>query len=255
MCVIKALKKGMCHILFIFDRINLRVNMKLKYLIISFLILTLTYSCGQKQENVIAIDVLLTLPQDVYNQAVALNKSVLENNPNNFTLDAQHIPHITLIQAYVNESDVPEIEKVLEGLYETIENETLLVDKLQYNRDKEASFASMRIEKSEALMRLHEKVIKVLEPFSVSNGSQASYVQNEDGTPIDDFTITYVPKFVSDHSYENYNPHISLGVADTSVLDSLETHKFRPTKFMAPTLALYQLGNYGTARKLLWESK
>ncbi|WP_170245286.1 2'-5' RNA ligase family protein [Gelidibacter salicanalis] len=228
--------------------------MKLKYLIIPFISLTLTHACKQKQEHVIAIDVLLTLPQDVYTQAVELNKSVLQNNPDNFTLDAQHIPHITIMQAYVNESDLPEIEKVLVGLYKTIENETFLVDTLQYNKEKEESFASMGIEKSEALMRLHDQVIKVLEPFSVSNGTQESYVQNEDGTPIDDFTIAYVPKFISHHSYENYNPHISLGVADTSVLDSLETHKFHPTNFKAPTLALYHLGNYGTARKLLWES-
>ncbi|MBJ7882499.1 2'-5' RNA ligase family protein [Gelidibacter salicanalis] len=228
--------------------------MKRNFLIAFLLILALTHSCGENQDKIIAIDVLLTLPEDVYDQAVHLNQSVLKNNPNNFTLDDQHIPHITLLQSYVKESDLPEIETLLVGLYKTIADETFVVDQLQYAKDKNKSFASMGMEKSEALMALHEKVIGLLKPYSVSNGSQVSYVQNEDGTPIDDFTIAYVPKFVSDYSFINFNPHISLGVGETTVLDSLAQHH-QPTKFKAPALALYQLGNFGTARKLLWESK
>lgn len=229
--------------------------MKNNFLIIALLILTLTYCCADRQEQIIAIDVLLMLPDDVHDQAVDLNQSVLHNNPNNFRLDAQLIPHITLLQSYVKESDLPEIEKALVGLYTSIETELFLIDKLQYHPDKHESFASMGIKKSEALMALHEKVIALIKPFGVNNGSQASYVPNEDGTPIDEFTMAYVPKFVSDHSFEHYNPHISLGVAETALLDSLAQHRFRPTKFKVPAIALYQLGNYGTARKLLWESE
>lgn len=229
--------------------------MKKHLLVVALVLLTLTFSCADKHEQIIAIDVLLTLPEDVYAQAVGLNKSVLENNPNNFKLDAQHIPHITLLQSYVKESDLPEIENQLVGLYKSIATESFLIDALQYKKEHNENFASMGVEKSEALMALHEQVIALLKPYSVSNGFQESYVQNEDGTPIDDFTMAYVPKFVSDHSFEHYNPHISLGVAETTLLDSLAQHHFRPTTFKAPAIALYQLGNYGTARKLLWESE
>lgn len=227
--------------------------MKTNFLIIILIIITLTNSCAEKQNQPIAIDVLLTLPKDVYDQAIQLNRAILENNPNNFTLDDHHIPHITLLQCYVQENDLPKIKQVLNGLFKTIKNDTLWADHLQYNKDKTESFASIGIKKSESLMALHKKSIALLEPYMISNGSQEAYVQNADGTPIDDFTIAYVPKFVSDHSYGNYNPHISLGVAETSVLDSLEQYGFRAMKFQVSSIGVYQLGNFGTARKLLWQ--
>ncbi len=213
----------------------------------------LNTSCAPKQQQVIAIDVLLTLPEDVYDQAIQLNRAILDDNPNNFTLDENHIPHITLLQCYVQESDLPKIEKLLSGLYQTIANETLWADHLQYAEDNEESFASIGIKKSESLLELHKKTIALLEPYILPKGSQKAYVQNADGSPIDKFTMDYVPKFVSDYSYENFNPHISLGVAKTSVLDSLEQHNFRAVKFHASSISVYQLGNFGTARKLLWK--
>lgn len=229
--------------------------MKNTILIITLLILTLTSSCAKKQAEAIAIDVLLTLPKPVYDQAVQLNRAILENHPDNFTLDAHHIPHITLSQCYIVESDLPKVEQLLNGLYKTIEKDSLWANALQYNQDKTESFASIGIEKSKPLMVLHKKTIALLEPYIITNGSQEAYVQNADGTPIDQFTIDYVPKFVSHYSYENYNPHISLGVAETSFLDSLAQHHFRDMKFRASAIAVYQLGNYGTARKMLWESE
>lgn len=227
--------------------------MKSINLIITLLILTLTSSCVEKQPNVLAIDVLLTLPEGVYDQAIQLNQAILEKHPDNFTLDENHIPHITLLQCYIVDSDLPKVEQLLNGLYKTIEKDSLWADHLQYNKDKPESFASIGIEKSKTLITIHKKAIALLEPYIITNGTQEAYVQNADGSLIDQFTIDYVPKFVSHYSYENFNPHISLGVAKTALLDSLEQNSFRPTKFQATGVSVYQLGNYGTARKLLWE--
>ena len=227
--------------------------MKNNFLILVLITLTLTSSCVEKKPNVLAIDVLLTLPADVYDQAIELNRAIIEKHPDNFILDGNHIPHITLLQCYIVESDLPQVEQLLNGLYKTIKKDTLWANHLQYNKDKPESFASIGIEKSKALMTLHKKTIALLEPYIITNGTQKAYVQNADGTPIDQFTIDYVPKFVSHYSYENFNPHISLGVAKTTLLDSLEQHVFRATKFQATGVSVYQLGNYGTARKLLWE--
>lgn len=229
--------------------------MKNNHLLVALVILTLTNSCAQKEQKVIAINVLLTLPEDVSREAIQLNGAILKDHPNNITLDDNHIPHITLLQCYVQETDLPKIEKLLHGLYKTIKDDTLRVDELQYNKDKTESFVSMGIKKSKQLMALHEKTIALLEPYILANGSQKSYVRNADGTPIDEFTINYVPEFVNAHSFENYNPHISLGVAKTSLLDSLAQHNFRAMKFHAATISVYQLGAFGTAQKLLWESE
>ena len=219
------------------------------------LILLMVNACAPKQEEIIAINVLLTLPEEMDEQAIQLNRLIVENNPNNFTLDKNHIPHITLLQCYIPKSDLSNVTEVLKGLYKTVEKDTLWANTLQYSNDKKESFSSIGIKKSKPLLALHKKVIELVKPYIITNGSQASYVQNADGTPIDQFTIDYVPAFVSEHSYKNYNPHISLGVAKTSLLDSLEQNNFRPMKFRATSISVYQLGSFGTARKLLWEAE
>lgn len=229
--------------------------MNKNFLIISLLVITLISSCEQKQDKIIAIGVLLTIPENVYEQSIQLNRAILVSNPDNITLDDNHIPHITLLQCYIKESDLTKIEQALNGLYRTIENDSLWADELQYNKNKSESFASIGIKRSPPLMALHERTIKLLEPYNIPDGSQESYVQNADGSPIDDFTMAYVPKFVSAHSYEDYNPHISLGVAKVLLLDSLAHHKFRATKFQAAAIGIYQLGAFGTAQKLIWKSK
>ena len=227
-----------------------------KNLLLIALLATLVFSsCTQHPQKTIAIGVLLTVPSDVYEHAVQLNRAILENHPDNITLDAQHIPHITLVQAYIHETDISKIEKALSGLYKTFEQDSLWADELQYAKDQSESFASIGIEKSPSLMALHEKVIALLEPYILPEGSQNAYVPNGDGTPIDDFTLAYVPKFVSAHSYDNYNPHISLGVAKTTMLDSLAQHHFRATRFKAEAICIYQLGAYGTAQKRIWVSE
>lgn len=229
--------------------------MNRNFLIITLLLITVISSGVQKSEETLAIGVLLTVPEAISQQSIQLNRAILENHPDNITLDEQHIPHITLLHGYVQESDLSEIEQVLDEFYKSIELDSLWADELQYSKDKTESFASIGIKRSPPLMTLHENVIALLEPYILAEGSQKAYVQNVDGTPIDDFTLAYVPKFVSAHSYDNYNPHISLGVAETALLDSLAQHHFRATKFKAKAIGIYQLGAFGTAQKRIWESE
>lgn len=226
-----------------------------KYLLFSIILSVLfLQSCDSKNDEIIAIDILITLPETVEDYAVKLNQEIRLTNPENFKLDEHHIPHITLLQCYVLKSDLPEIESLLVPTYEFIRDQNLRITELQYNSTNEESFSSLGIEKSTALMTLHKFVINRLEPFIQKRGSSEAYVKNPDNSPIDQFTIDYVPKFVSHHSHENYNPHISLGVAKKSLLDSLQSD-FKPLKFKASTVAMYQLGAYGTAQVKLWESE
>ncbi|QOW08892.1 hypothetical protein Q73A0000_00280 [Kaistella flava (ex Peng et al. 2021)] len=222
---------------------------------VSFFAIFMMSSCVAKRDRTIAIDVLLLLPQNLSEEAILLNTAILKNNPDNFTLDKDHVPHITLLQCYVRQSDLPKITMALNGLYNMIENESLWANELQYKKDQPQSFASIGIEKSSALLAIHERAIALVQPYITTGGSQNAFIPTKDGSPIDQFTIDYIPKFVSNYSYENYNPHISLGVSETSVLHYLEKNEFREMKFKAPAVAVYQLGKYGTARKLLWKSE
>lgn len=208
-----------------------------------------------KQDKPIAIDVLLIPSEEVYNQALQLNSSIHHENPTGLKLDENHIPHITLLQCYIQEEDLPKVCKALEGIYKTIEKDTLVAESLYYSKDTQESFAMIRIEKSKPLIELHKKTITLLKPYMVANGSENAFIPNPDGRPIRKSTIDYVPNFVHNYSFENYDPHISIGMAKTTFLDSLSRTYFQPLKFRATSVCIYQLGDFGTAQRLFWKSE
>lgn len=227
-----------------------------KYFVLATVIIGFgAFSCTPKKEKIIAIDVLLTPSEEMLAQSLQLNALIKQNNPETIILDDNHIPHITLLQCFINEEDLPKVNSALEGLFETIKNDSLYAESLFYYKDQEESFSMIAVEKSKQLIKLHEKTIELVKPFIVFNGNAESFIQNPDGTAISQSTVTYVPVFVEKHSYENFDPHISLGVAQTTLLDSLAVNIFKPISFNATSVSVYQLGDHGTAQKLLWKSK
>lgn len=225
-----------------------------KKLLMLLILGSMGFSCSPTKNNLIAIDVLLTPSEIVDQQALHLSALINDNNPSSMQLDDNHIPHITLLQCYVKERDLPEIKKSLKGLFEFIKGENLYASKMVYNRETEDSFAMIQIDSTEPLSKIHAEAIKRLNPFIVKNGNETAFVPNPDGSPIDAFTIEYVSKFIEKYSYGDFDPHISLGVAEKVFLDSLEANVFQPVHFKVPSLDLYQLGDSGTAQKQLWSS-
>lgn len=212
-------------------------------------------SCVPKNNSIIAIDVLLIPSEKMQTQSLQLNEIIHSKNPETIKLDKNHVPHITLIQCFINEKELPKVNKLLDGLYQTIAQDSLYAESLYYEEDKENSFAMIRIKNTPTLLAIHTKVIELLKPYIVKNGSAASFVQNPDGTPIAESTLNYVPLFVERYSYEHFDPHISLGVAQTELLDSLDKNLFEPIYFRAKSLCVYQLGDHGTAQKQLWKAE
>lgn len=212
-------------------------------------------SCAPKKDNMIAINVLLTPAEEMNQTALQLSALIKQNNPHSMRLDENHIPHITLLQAFVKKSDLPEIEKSLEGLYETIKSDRFYASRIAYNKETEDSFAMIQIDNSKQMARIHAEVIERVKPFILMDGSESAFVPNLDGSPIDEFTLAYVPKFIENYSYENFDPHISLGVAKKVFLDSLSENVFKPNQFKTTSLSIYQLGDSGTAQKKLWSSE
>ena len=225
-----------------------------KKLLIFLILGSMGFSCSPTRNNLIAIDVLLTPSEIVDQQALHLSALINDNNPSSMQLDDNHIPHITLLQCYVKESDLTEIKKSLKGLFEIIKAENLYASKMVYNKETEDSFAMIQIDNTEPLSKIHSEAIIRLKPFIVKIGNETAFVPNPDGSPIDAFTIEYVSEFIEKYSYDNFDPHISLGVAEKVFLDSLQGNVFQPIRFKSPSLDLYQLGDSGTAQKQLWSS-
>ena len=109
--------------------------------------------------------------------------------------------------------------------------------------------AVLIVERTTELMWLHHRIIDAVAPFSVSGGTPAAFVGAEAVAGTVDRVETFVPKASGD----NYSPHITAGIANEAFLKQLKAAPFEPFAFWPDALAIFQIGNFGTAAKKLWE--
>jgi phosphoserine phosphatase len=202
-------------------------------------------------DNLIAIDVLLEPNHTMVVKSDAVNARLRGNYPDGYALDATHAPHITLLQRFVRTKDLDAVTAALTKVF-AAERPTDL--QLRAKGHEYGIWAGLAVtvyvvELTPELMRLHEKVIDAVAPFSISNGSAAAFV----GTGINAETIGWVEHFVPESSGPKYWPHVTLGVAHEDFAKQLKAEPFTSFTFKADAVAIYQLGNFGTAAKKLWE--
>jgi len=203
------------------------------------------------QENLIAIDVLLEPDRTMIVKANAVNARLRESVPTGYELDSTRAPHITLLQRFVRAKDLDAVTAALTKVF-AAEHPTELQLKAtgyEYVIWGGVAVTVFVVERTPELMRLHQEVVDAVAPFSVSGGTAAAFV----GTGINDETIGWVETFVPKSSGQSYQPHVTLGVAKEDFAKQLKAEPFAGFTFKAEGVAIYQLGNFGTAAKKLWD--
>jgi len=202
-------------------------------------------------DKLIAIDVLLEPNQTMLDKANAFNAQLRENYSAGYALDATHAPHITMLQRYVRAEDLEAVTTALTNLFAT-ERPTELQLKgkeLLYQIWSGVALTALAVERTPELARLQQKVSDTVAPFSASRGTSAAFID----TPSDADIVSYVEQFVPKSSGERYFPHVTLGVAHEDFVKQLIAAPFKAFSFGIRGVAIYQLGNFGTASKKLWE--
>ena len=90
-----------------------------------------------------------------------------------------------------------------------------------------------------------------MKPFTVEGGPIGAFTAPHGDAASDEALITYVSTFVPAMSGVNFNPHVSTGVAPKEYLDKMLSEPFEMFTFAPAGAAVYQLGPFGTAAKLL----
>jgi len=176
-----------------------------------------------------------------------------ENLPAGYELDASHAPHITLLQRFVRAKDFDAVTAALTKVI-VAERPTELRLKAKgydYAMWGGRAVTALIVGRSPELMRLHQKVIDAVAPFAVSGGTAGAFV----GAEINPETIGWVETFVPKSSGEKYVPHVTVGVADEDFVKRMKAEPYEPFPFSVEGVAIYQLGNFGTAAKMLWRNQ
>jgi 2'-5' RNA ligase superfamily len=202
-------------------------------------------------DKLIAIDVLLEPDRAMTDKSKSINARLRENYRAGYELDAAHMPHMTLLQRFVRAKDFDAVAAAItKVLVDEQPTELKLTTKsLDYVMFAGLAVTVLVVERASELVRLHHKITDAVAPFSVSGGTAAAFV----GAKAIAETVDWVETFVPKSSGENYLPHVTAGVATEAFLKQLKAAPFETLTFRPDGVAVYQIGNFGTAAKKLWE--
>jgi hypothetical protein len=174
--------------------------------------------------TVTAIDIALEPDVTMLRHAAALNARLRLSFPKGYALDASHRPHVTMLQRYVRTADLPKV------------------------------YVTVILAKPPAdVVTAQQQIIDAIAPYTVATGTAAAFDTTPAEPDINASTISYVAEFVPKSSGKNYIAHVTCGVASVAFVKTLEAEPFTPFTFSPVAVSVYQLGNFGTARKKLKE--
>ena len=200
--------------------------------------------------TLIAINVLLLPDAATAEKTLSTNARLLKNYPAGFALDANHAPHITLVQQFVNTKDLAAVANAVAAV---LSNEqpaqwqstaTGFYD-MAY---KNLGLVGIVIEPTAGLQRLQQTIIAAVAPFAVDKGTAEAFAPRAGGESITQATVDYVNNFVGSSSGINYHPHLTCGIGNRDFVDALKAEPFEPTSCRPIGVSIYQIGDYGTAQ-------
>ena len=209
------------------------------------------------QPAVTAIDILLEPDANMLKHAAADNQRLLVAYPKGFTLDAAHRPHITLIQRFVRTADLDQVYAAVEKVFAFANVNAMKLEAYKYYYASVGAdgVAGICAKPTPELLTLQGDLITAVAPFTVETGPVSAFTAPMDDAASNAAFIQYVSTFVPKMAGEQFNPHVSIGVAPKGYLDKMLAEPFAPFTFSPAGAAVYQLGPYGTAAKKLkdWE--
>jgi hypothetical protein len=205
------------------------------------------------QSEITAIDILLQPDATMLQYAADNNSRLLKVFPNGFDLDATHTPHITILQCFARNAD---LEKVYAAADKVIANASVTSMKLEafkyyYAPGGAVGVAGICAKPTPEILKLQADIIAAVKPFLAETGTIGSFTAPHGDAATDAALIGYVSTFVPKMSGENFNPHVSTGVAPNEYLDEMLAEPFKTFTFSPAGAAVYQLGPFGTAAKKL----
>lgn len=147
--------------------------------------------------SLIAINVLLDPDAVTVEKARVVNARLREDYPDGFALDANHAPHITILQRFVHTAD---LDKVVNAVTAVLRREQAMnweCNAMGYHAlaDKDLRSVGIVIEPTEDLRRLQQRIIDAAAPFAVEKGTGEAFAPRPDGGAISQPTVDYVNNF------------------------------------------------------------
>jgi hypothetical protein len=210
-----------------------------------------------RMSGLTAIDILIDPDAEAMKRARDVNSRLLESVPlpDGWALDDTHQPHITTLQRYVRTAD---LDRVHDAVGRTIAATDLAALSYRAVRITHADWGFpgiaptvLTVEVNDAVLDFQASLLTAISPFVESGGTTAAFVADP-GEEISPTIVDWVERFVPDQiGAGGYFPHLTVGVATFADLERIEAEPFEAFAVHPASVAVYALGNNGTARRLL----
>jgi hypothetical protein len=206
-------------------------------------------------DTLVAIDIAIEPDATMVQRSLADNARLRQNFTQGYNLDETHHAHISMLQRFVREADLEKVYAAIAGAVAT-ENPPswkLKAYKYYYIPAGPIGLAGIVVEVTDDLLRLQQKLIDAVAPFSVATATADAFFKLPSEPPLHEvpLLVEYIGKFVPDHSGKNFMPHVTVGVGLKDFLDAMLAAPFEAFTFSPAGASVYQLGDFGTARKNL----
>ena len=187
--------------------------------------------------SLLAIDVALLLPPRAYDLVTQLNAR-LAGPPDGFRFDADHLPHVSLVQQFVPATDLPLVSAEVGAVLSAAAPLTLVAERLRSS----GVTTSLDLAPTHPLATLHARLMDRLAPFDMTAGDADAFLAA--GEPVRARDVEWVTRFRTAAAYAAFEPHVTLGAG---VLDDAAP----ALEFEARQVAVCRLGRFCTCRRVL----
>lgn len=190
--------------------------------------------------QLLALDVAVLPPPEVRQRAIELSAALPAEASHGLRLDEHHHPHITLMQAFIR---AEELDAVLDRVAGVLRGRTPVTIGIT-GVEQIGNTLSMAVERTPALVALHEELMEALRGYERPGGTPAAFV-GADGRVGD---VLWVTGYRLKSSFHAFTPHITLGHGE-------HAPAIAPFSFEGTTVAVCQLGRFCTCQRILreWE--
>ena len=178
--------------------------------------------------EVTAIDILLEPNATMLAHCKANNARLLKEYPKGFALDATHTPHITMLQCFVRTADLDKLYAAEEKVFAAANVTAMKLEafKYYYAPGGAVGVAGICARPAPEILKLQADVIAAAKPFMQTTATIGAFTAPHDDPATDAAIVDYVSTFVPKMSGENFNPHVSTGVAPKDYLDRMLAEPF-----------------------------
>ena len=209
----------------------------------------------QAPRDVIAVNVLLVPDQQLVASAQEINHALRQGYPAGFSLDASHVPHVSVLHAYVQSKDLTDVYAAVRtvSLKHPLVGRQLAVKGLEHKPwGDDSEITNIKVEKVPELEGFQADLLTALSRYLVDTGDRTAFVTSKEDSEVDRQTIDYVGTFVQKHVGSRFTPHVTVGISDAETARQVTAQHVPPAKLTITSVAVFQIGNVGTARKELW---